>query len=124
MLQFPVHIYRERDNNVIGASHLSPTYSVIVTLSNKCMRRRLGNESRPPVSLRYSHIYFNQEFRGRQYDGCVNDWLSKYKYAAANFDETCACVILHFSAIFTNRDLVFASTTCVFLTINNKRLLF
>jgi hypothetical protein len=27
---------------------------------------------------------------GRQYDGCGNDWLSKYEYAAANFAEICA----------------------------------
>jgi hypothetical protein len=90
MLQFPGHMYQDRDNNVIGASHLSPTYSVIVTLGNKGMRRRLGIESKPPVSLRYSHVAFNQEFRGRQYDGCGNDWLSKYEYAAAIFSETCA----------------------------------
>jgi hypothetical protein len=85
-------MYWDRDNNVIGASHLSPTDSVIATLSNKCMRRRMGTESRPPVALRYSHVAFNQEFRGRKYDGCGNDWFSKYKYAAANFAETCAWV--------------------------------
>jgi hypothetical protein len=90
MLQFPGHMYRDRDNNLIGASRLSPIDSVIATLVNKGMRRRLGTESRPPVSLRYSHVAFNQEFRGRKYDGCGNDWLSKYEYAAANFDETCA----------------------------------
>jgi hypothetical protein len=90
MLQFPGHMYRDRDNNVIGASHLSPTDSVIDPLGNKCMRRRLDTESRPPVALRYSHVAFNQESRGRQYDGCGNDWLSKYEYAAANFAETCA----------------------------------
>jgi hypothetical protein len=90
MIQFPGHTYRDRDNNVIGASHLSPTYSVISTLGNKGTRRLLGTESRPPVALRYSHVAFNQEFRGRQYDGCGNDWLSKYEYAAANFAETCA----------------------------------
>jgi hypothetical protein len=39
-------MYRDRDNNVIGASHLSPIDSVIATLGNKCMRRRLGTESR------------------------------------------------------------------------------
>jgi hypothetical protein len=77
MLQFPGHMYRDRDNNVIGASHLSPTDSVITTLSNKGMRRRLGTDSRPPVALRYSHVAFNQEFRGRQYYRCGNDWLSK-----------------------------------------------
>jgi hypothetical protein len=60
MLQFPGHMYRDRDNNVIGASHLSPTASVIATLGNKGMRRRLGTEIRPPVALRYSHVYFNQ----------------------------------------------------------------
>jgi hypothetical protein len=89
MLQFPGHMYRDRDNNVIGASHLSPTDSVIATLGNKGMRRRLGTESRPPVALRYSHVAFNQEFRRRQYDECGNDWLSKYEYAAAKFAETC-----------------------------------
>jgi hypothetical protein len=83
-------MYRDRDNNVIGASHLSPKDSVIVTLVNKGMRRHLETESRPPVALRYSHVDFNQEFRGRQYDGCGEDWLSKYEYAAANFAETCA----------------------------------
>jgi hypothetical protein len=90
MLQFPGHIYRDRENNVIGDSHLSPTVSVIATLGNKGMRRRMGTDSRPPVALRYSHVAFNQEFRGRQYDGCGDDWLSKYEYAAANFAETCA----------------------------------
>jgi hypothetical protein len=90
MLHFPGHMNRDRDNNVIGASHLSPTDSIIATLGNKGMMRRLGSESRPPFSLRYSHVAFNQEFRGRQYDGCGNDWLSKYEYAAANFAETCA----------------------------------
>jgi hypothetical protein len=90
MLQFPGHMYRDRDNNVIGASHLSSTDSVISTLGNKGTRRRLGTESRPPVALRYSHVAFNQEFRGRKYDGCGNDWLSKYEYAAAYFAETCA----------------------------------
>jgi hypothetical protein len=54
------------------------------------MRRRLRTESRPPVFLRYSHVAFNQEFRGRKYDGCGDDWLSKYEYASANFSETCA----------------------------------
>jgi hypothetical protein len=49
MIQFPGHMYRDRDNNFIGASHLSPTDSVIVTLSNKCTRRRLGTESRPQL---------------------------------------------------------------------------
>jgi hypothetical protein len=90
MLQFPGHIYRDRDNNVIGAFHLSPTDSAIATLGNKGMMRCLGTESRPPVALRYTHVAFNQEFRGWQYDGCGNDWLSKYEYAAANFAETCA----------------------------------
>jgi hypothetical protein len=90
ILQFPGRVYRDRDNNVIGASHLSPTDSVIATLSNKGMSRRLGTESRPPAALCYSHVAFNQEFRGRQYDGCENDWLSKYEYAPANFAETCA----------------------------------
>jgi hypothetical protein len=37
MLQFPTHMYRYRDSNVIGASHLSPTGSVIVTLGNRGM---------------------------------------------------------------------------------------
>jgi hypothetical protein len=90
MLQFPGHVYRDRENNVIGASHLSPMDSVIATLSNKGMRMCMGTESRPPVSLQYSHVAFNQEFRGRQYDGCGNDWLSKYEYAAAKFAETFA----------------------------------
>jgi hypothetical protein len=90
MLQFPGYMYRDRDNNVIGASHLSPTDSAVATVGNKCTRRRMGTESRPPVSLRYSHVAFNQELMGRQYDGCGNDWLSKYKYAAENFAETCA----------------------------------
>jgi hypothetical protein len=84
-------MYRDRDNNFIGASHLSPTDSGIATLGNKGMMRRLGTEIRPPVALRYSHVAFNKEFRERQYDGCGNDWLSKYEYAAANFAETCAC---------------------------------
>jgi hypothetical protein len=35
-------------------------------------------------------VDFNQEFRGRHYDGCGDDWLSKYEYASANFAETCA----------------------------------
>jgi hypothetical protein len=54
------------------------------------MRRRLGNDRRPPFALRYSHVAFKQEFRGRQYDGCGEDWLSKYEYASSNFAETCA----------------------------------
>jgi hypothetical protein len=90
MLQFPGHMYRDRDNNIMGASHLSPTYSVIATLGNKGMMSRLGTESRPPVALRYSHVALNHEFRGRQYDGCGNEWLSKYEYAAANFAGTFA----------------------------------
>jgi hypothetical protein len=90
MLLFPGNMYRDRDNNAIGASHFSPTDSVISTPGNKCMRRRLGTGSRPAVDLRYSHVSFNQELRGRQYDECGNNWLSKYGYAAANFSETCA----------------------------------
>jgi hypothetical protein len=89
MLQFPGHMYRDRDNNVIGASHLSPTDSVIATLGNTGLRRRLGTESRPPVAPRYIHVAFNQEFRGRQYDGCGDDWLSKYEYAADKVADTC-----------------------------------
>jgi hypothetical protein len=72
-------MYRDRENNVIGDSHLSPTDSVISTLGNKGMRRCMGTESRPPVALRYIHVAFNH-----------NDWLSKYEYAAAIFSETCA----------------------------------
>jgi hypothetical protein len=90
MIQFPGHMHRDRDNNVIGASHLSPTDSVIATLGNKGTRRRLSTDSRPPVAHKYINLDFNQEFRGRQYDGCGGDWLSKYEYAAANFSETCA----------------------------------
>jgi hypothetical protein len=82
-------MYRYRDNNVIGASHLSPTYSVIATLGNKGMRRRLGTEKRHAVALRYIHADFNQDFRVRQYDGCGDNRLSKYEYAADNFAETC-----------------------------------
>jgi hypothetical protein len=89
MLQFPGHMYQDRDNNVIGASQLSPTYSAIATLGNKGMTRRLVTESRPPVALRYRHVAFNQEFRGRQYAGCGNEWLSKYEYAAETVAETC-----------------------------------
>jgi hypothetical protein len=51
-------MYGDRENNVIGASHLSPTDK--------------------------------QEFRVSQYEICGEEWLSKYKYAAANFAETCA----------------------------------
>jgi hypothetical protein len=90
MLQFPGHVYRYSDNTVIGVSRLSPTYSLIATFGNKGMMRRLGNERRPPFALRYSQVAFNQEFRGMQYDGCGDDWLSKYEYASANVDETCA----------------------------------
>jgi hypothetical protein len=90
MLQFPGHMYRNKDNNVIGASYLSPIDSVIATLGNKGMRMRMGTESRPPISLRYIHVSFNQEFRGIQYDGCGDDWLSKYEYAVTNFVEICA----------------------------------
>jgi hypothetical protein len=64
MLQFHGRMYRDRDNNVIGAYHLSPTDSVIATLGNKGIMMRLGTYIRPPVSLRYSHAAFNQEFRG------------------------------------------------------------
>jgi hypothetical protein len=42
-------MYRDKNNNVIGALHLSPTDSVIATLGNKGMRRRLGTESRPQL---------------------------------------------------------------------------
>jgi hypothetical protein len=77
MLQFPGHMYRDRVNNVIGASHLSPTDSVIATLSNKDMRRRLSTKNRPPVALRYSHVAFNQEFSRRQYDGYGNDCFNQ-----------------------------------------------
>jgi hypothetical protein len=52
------------------------------------MRRRLGAERRPPVAVSYIHVNSNQEFRGRQYDGCGDDWLSKYEYAAAYFADT------------------------------------
>jgi hypothetical protein len=90
MLQFPTHMYWNRDSNVIGASHLSPTDSVISILSNTCMIMRLGTDIRPPVAFRYSHVAFNQEFRGRQYGVCGDDWLSKYGYAAATFAETYA----------------------------------
>jgi hypothetical protein len=83
-------MYRDRDSNVIGASHLSLMDSIIATLGNTGMRRQLGTESRPPVALRYSHVAFNREFRGRQYDGCREDWLSKYEYASVNFAENCA----------------------------------
>jgi hypothetical protein len=69
MLQLPDHMYCDRDNTFIGASLLSPADSVIATLGNKGTRRHLGTESRPPVALRYSHIAFNQDSRGRQYDG-------------------------------------------------------
>jgi hypothetical protein len=49
MLQFPCHTYRDRDNNVIGASHLSPTDSVIVTLGKQGMRRRLVLRADPQL---------------------------------------------------------------------------
>jgi hypothetical protein len=49
MLQFPVHMYRDRDNNVGGASHLSPTDSSIATLGNKGMMRHMDTESRPQL---------------------------------------------------------------------------
>jgi hypothetical protein len=60
MLQFLSHMYRDRYNNVSGASHLSPMDSFITTLGNKGMIRCLGTEIRPPVALRYSHVAFNQ----------------------------------------------------------------
>jgi phosphomannomutase len=47
MLQFTTNMYRDKDKNVIGASHLPPTYIVIATLGNKGMRRCIGTETRP-----------------------------------------------------------------------------
>jgi hypothetical protein len=44
VLQFPGHMYRDRNNNGIGASHW---YLQIVV--NKCMRMRLGTESKPQL---------------------------------------------------------------------------
>jgi hypothetical protein len=38
----------------------------------------------------YTHIAFHQYFRGRQYEGCGDDWLNKYEYAASHFAEFCA----------------------------------
>jgi hypothetical protein len=90
MLQFPSHMYRDRYNHVVGAPPLSPTDSDVATLGNKGMKRRLGTESILPVALRYSHMAFNQEFRGMQYAGRGYDWLNKYEYASATFAETCA----------------------------------
>jgi hypothetical protein len=78
MIQSPTNMYRYRDDTVIGASYFSPTDIVIATLGNKGVKRRLGTESIPPVTLRYNHVYFNQPFRGRQYDDCGDNWLSKY----------------------------------------------
>jgi hypothetical protein len=87
------HTKMYRDN-VIGASYLHPTYSVITTnMGNKRMVRHLGTETSPPLALRHSYIAFYQVFRGRQYEGCGNDWLTKYKYAAANFAECCAWAV-------------------------------
>jgi hypothetical protein len=88
MIQFPTHMYQDRDNNVRGASHLSPTDIGIAALENKGMIRRLDTRSIPPVDTRSIHVDFNQEFRGRQYTGCGNDWLSKYEYVTATFAET------------------------------------
>jgi hypothetical protein len=64
MLQFRTHMYRDRDNNVSGASHLSPDDSVISTLGKKGMIRRLGTDISPPVALRSSPVAFNHELRG------------------------------------------------------------
>jgi hypothetical protein len=50
----------DRDNNVIGASHLSPMDSVIATIGNKGTMRRLGTESRPSVALQHGRVAFNQ----------------------------------------------------------------
>jgi hypothetical protein len=62
---------------------------IIATLGSKGMMIPLGTETRPPVALRYNHIVFHQAFRGRKHEGCGDDWLTKYEYAAANFAECC-----------------------------------
>jgi hypothetical protein len=42
------------------------------------------------MALRHSRNAFHQSFRGIQYEGCGDDWLTKYEYTAANFAECCA----------------------------------
>jgi hypothetical protein len=64
MPQFPGHMYRDRDNNVIGASRLSPTYSVIATLGNTGTRKRLGAESRPQLPSDTAMLFSNKNSGG------------------------------------------------------------
>jgi hypothetical protein len=69
---------------------MSPTDRLMATVGNTCMIRRLCSESRPPVDIRYSHVAFNQDFRGGHFDGRGDEWVIEYKYAAAHLTETCA----------------------------------
>jgi hypothetical protein len=64
MLQFPSHMYRDMDSNVIGAPWLSPTDSVIATLGKRCTRRRLGTENSPPSSSRIQSCGFQPGVQG------------------------------------------------------------
>jgi hypothetical protein len=71
-------------NRILGAPRLSPTYSLVDTLTNMGMRRRLGLETRPSVALTLKHILFNQQFLVHQITGDP-DLVAAWQYASANY---------------------------------------
>jgi hypothetical protein len=86
VLSNPDTMYRSPDNRILGGPRLGPTDSLVATLTNAGMRRRLGTETRPSVALPLQHILFNQEFRAQQVTGNP-DSVAAWQYASANSAE-------------------------------------
>jgi hypothetical protein len=76
-------MYKNHRQPYFGAPNISPTNSLMATLTNAGMRRRLGMETCPTVALNLKHIMsFNQQFRAQQVTGDP-DSVAAWKYASA-----------------------------------------
>jgi hypothetical protein len=82
-LSNPDTMYRSPYNRILGATHFSPTDSLVATLTNAGMRRRLGTDTGPSVALTLKHILFNQESRAQQVTGNP-DSVAAWQYASEN----------------------------------------
>jgi hypothetical protein len=69
----PYTVCRYPDNRILVTPHLSPTYSLVVTLTRTGVQHRLGTETSPSVVLTLKHtlkhILFNQQYRAQQVTG-------------------------------------------------------
>jgi len=83
MLAYPSIVFQSPERRLLGNPWLSPTDSLLATLTHRGMKKRLGISTTPAIALHHRHVAWNQAHRDQLFRGTQDPYL-RYLLAAAN----------------------------------------